>query len=91
MYFWVKFTEVGGFYSPWDSSKRQSGAQHSSEMVLTSVNGFNYFSLKGLYGGSVLRKPLIAPHKSPNVAGDDAVFMSTVRTFQVVHSSTFHW
>lgn len=91
LYFWVKFTEVSGFHSPRDSSKRQSGTQHSPEMVLTSASGFNYLSLRGLQGGSITRKPLTAPHKPPTVTGEDAVFMSTVRMFQAMHSNTFHW
>lgn len=59
--------------------------------VLLFANGFSYFSVRGLYGGSITRKPLIAPHKTPSVAGDDIVFMSTVRMFQVMQSNRFHW
>lgn len=44
MYFGVKFTEVSGFYSPQDSSKRQSGTQHSKELVLTSCQWTQSFS-----------------------------------------------
>ena len=29
--------------------------------------------------------------RNPDVASDEAVSMSTVRTFQVMHSNTFHW
>jgi len=57
--FRVKFTEVGDFYSPWDSSKRQSGTQHSPELVLTSASGVNYSLLKGLDGRSVTREAFI--------------------------------
>lgn len=88
MYFWAEFAEVSGFYSAWNSSKRQSGTQHSKRwlwflpMDSITFSSENCMELPG------------SPHctsQTPSVAGTGAVFMSTVRMFQVMHSNSFHW
>lgn len=67
--------------------------QHSPQLVLTSANGVNYFLLNFWIESPSPGRPSSQSHlgQNPNAAGDDALSMSTARTFQVMHRNKFLW
>lgn len=85
-YFWVKFTEVSEFLLTHHGipCKRQSE-------VLTSANGFNYFSPQRTVWRLYHQEVPIMPQTPPRVAGDDAVLYEHCEHCQEMQSNTSHW